>query len=304
MIRAVMRFSVQRYPPLFYLAVITLWCVSLDGMFQVLDGQGLVPSWDLLHVALSIFGVGYFMRIVDELRDYDYDRIHNPDRGLAKGDVSFQDLYVALSVCAVILLGTNLAVSWVRALVLLGIMAHALLLWWLEKHSTAYQRSMFLMIGIAIQLHVGHGLYVWVANAERTGRPLNPLGLFAVLGLVFLYLHWEVMRKTAWPGTTKPGVKLYSDEVGSVASSLISFAMVTGAAGLYLGLTRPWQAETLSQATAWLFLLPVVLGVLNLVLFFKTRSPRSRSGRLAAMSYFSFLLAMLVRSGATNWLGR
>ncbi|WP_186001853.1 hypothetical protein [Corallococcus sp. Z5C101001] len=28
----------ERYPPLFYLAVITLWCVSLDGVFQALDG--------------------------------------------------------------------------------------------------------------------------------------------------------------------------------------------------------------------------------------------------------------------------
>ncbi|NBD11333.1 hypothetical protein [Corallococcus silvisoli] len=37
-IRATLRFSVQRYPPLFYLAVITLWCVSLDGVFQALDG--------------------------------------------------------------------------------------------------------------------------------------------------------------------------------------------------------------------------------------------------------------------------
>ncbi|WP_199735424.1 hypothetical protein [Corallococcus sp. AB045] len=45
--------------------------MSLDGVFGVLDGGGgLKFSPDLLHVALSIFGVGYFMRIVDELRDY------------------------------------------------------------------------------------------------------------------------------------------------------------------------------------------------------------------------------------------
>lgn len=293
--RATLRFSVQRYPPLFYLAVITLWCVSLDGVFQVLDGgRGWSLSADLLHVALSIFGVGYFMRIVDELRDYDYDRLHNPDRGLARGDVSFGDLYVALGGCAVLLLGTNLAVSWARALILLCIMAHALVLWWLEKHSAAYQRSMFLMIAIAIQLHVGHGLYVWVAHAERTDHPLNPWGLLAVLGLVFLYLHWEVMRKTAWPGTTRPGEKLYSDEVGSVASSLIAFAMVVGAAGLFLGLARPWSADPPTRGTGWLFLLPAAMGALNLMRFFKTRSPRARSGRLAARSYFAFLFIMVV----------
>ncbi|WP_233609907.1 hypothetical protein [Corallococcus sp. AB049A] len=284
--RATLRFSVQRYPPLFYLLVITLWCVSLDGMFGVLDGgRGLAFSPDLLHVALSIFGVGYFMRIVDELRDYEYDLVYNPDRGLAKGDVSFGDLYVALGLNAAVLLGTNLAVSWIRAAILLGIMVHALVLWWLEKNWAPYQRSMFLMIGIAIQLHVGHGLYVWVAHAECTGTPLNPQGPLAILAMVFLYLHWEVMRKTAWPGTTKPGEKLYSDEVGSTASAVIAFTVMAGAVGLYLWLTK-----------SWLFLLPLGMAVINLTLFFKNRRPRALSGRLAARSYFAFLFVMLLCS--------
>ncbi|MBZ4370052.1 hypothetical protein [Corallococcus sp. AS-1-6] len=139
------------------------------------------------------------------------------------------------------------------------------------------------MIGIAIELHVGHGLCVWVAYAERTGRPLNPNGLLAILGMVFLYLHWEVMRKTAWPGTTKPGEKLYSDEVGSMASAVIAFAMIAGASGLYLWLTR-----------GWLFLLPLGMAVINLTLFFKNRRPRALSGRLAARSYFAFLFVMLM----------
>lgn len=291
--RATLRFSVQRYPPLFYLLVISLWCVCLDGMFGVLDGgRGLAFSLDLLHVALSIFGVGYFMRIVDELRDYEYDLIHNPDRGLAKGDVTFGDLYVALGLNAAVLLGTNLAVSWVRAVILLGIMVHAMVLWWLEKHWAPYQRSMFLMIGIAIQLHVGHGLYVWVAHAERTGRPLNPHGLLAILGMVFLYLHWEVMRKTAWPGTTKPGEKLYSDEVGPTASAVIAFTVMAGASGLFLFLTKPWQSHT----TGWLFLLPLGMAAINLTLFFKNRRPRGQSGVLAAQSYFAFLFAILVQA--------
>ncbi|WP_233591987.1 hypothetical protein [Corallococcus sp. AB011P] len=54
------------------------------------------------------------------------------------------------------------------------------------------------------------------------------------------------MRKTAWPGTTKPGEKLYSDEVGSTVSAVIAVTMMAGAVGLYLWLT-----------TDWLFLLPL-----------------------------------------------
>ncbi|RKH64644.1 hypothetical protein [Corallococcus aberystwythensis] len=284
--RATLRFSVQRYPPLFYLLAISLWCVCLDGML----GGGLTFSPDLLHVALSIFGVGYFMRVADELRDYEYDLVHNPDRGLAKGEVSFGDLYVALGICAVVLLGTNLAVSWARAAILAGIMAHALFLWWLEKHWGAYQNSMFLMIGVAIHLHVGHGLYLWVAHAERIGQPLNPQGLLAVVGVVCLYLHWEVMRKTAWAGSTKPGEKLYSDEVGSTGSALIAFALNATAVGLFLWLTKPWH----SHVTGWLFLLPLGMAIVNLTLFFKDRRPRALSGRLAGRTYFAFLFVMLV----------
>ncbi|MDC0712507.1 hypothetical protein POL68_28855 [Stigmatella sp. ncwal1] len=292
--RAVLRFSLDRYPPLFYGVGFVLWALGLDSVFLRLEGQDLTLSWNLLSVALSVAGVGYFMRIVDELRDYGYDRIHNPDRGLVRGDVSFGDLYGALTVCAVLLVGVNLPVSWPRALILLGIMGYSLLLWWLEQNSAVYQRSMFLSLGVAIQLHVGQGLYVWVSHAERTGRPLEGRGVLVVLGLVGIYLHWEVMRKTAWPGSTKPGEKLYSDEVGPVASGLIGFAWVAGAVGTLLGLTKPWRAETLSQGIAWLFLLPVVLGALNVGMFFKTRSPRSRSGRLAGISYLMFLLTVLL----------
>ncbi|ADO68486.1 uncharacterized protein STAUR_0682 [Stigmatella aurantiaca DW4/3-1] len=292
--KAVLRFSLQRYPPLVYGVGFTLWALGLDGLFQRLDGQAFTLSWDLLRVAGSVAGVGYFMRIVDELRDYGYDQVHNPDRGLVRGDVSFGDLYGALTVCAVVLIAVNLPVSWPRALILLGIMGYSLFLWWLEQNSAVYQRSMFLSIGVAIQLHVGQGLYVWVSHAERTERPLDGRGMLAVLGLVCIYLHWEVMRKTAWPGSTKPGEKLYSDEGGPVASCLIGFIWAAGAVGLLLGLTRPWSAETLAQGTAWLFLLPGVLGVLNGVLFFKNRSPRSRSGRLAAISYLTFLFTVLL----------
>ncbi|ATB33317.1 hypothetical protein [Melittangium boletus] len=292
--KAVLRFSLQRFPPLFYGVGFMLWTLGLDGLFQRLDGQGFTLSWDLLRVAVSVAGAGYFMRIVDELRDYEYDRVYNPSRGLVRGDVSFEDLYGVLTVCAVLLVALNLPVSWPRALILLGIMGYSLLLWWLELNNAAYQRSMFLSIGVGIQLHVGQALYVWVAHAERTGRPLDTRGLPAMLGLICIYLHWEVMRKTAWPGSTKPGEKLYSDEVGSVASCLIAFALAAGAAGLWLGLTKPWSAETLSQGAAWLFLLPLAVAVLNVALFFGTRSPRERSGRIAALSYLSFIFTVLL----------
>ena len=206
-VRSLIRFVWYRYPPLLYVVWVSLWTCALDGLLGRLEGTRLVDTLDasIVLTGLSLFLVSFFMRVVDEIRDYEYDRVHNPGRELAAGVVSFSDLYRLLWITAVIILALNATMP-IGAGLLSAIMAYALFLWWLEVRSRFYRERMFFAIGVAIQLHVMQAIYIWVVrpHSTATAPTMNLVG--AIASFVFAYLHWEVARKTRWPtmGGEKP----------------------------------------------------------------------------------------------------
>ena len=285
-VRNLIRFVWHRYPPLPYVVWVSIWTSALDGLLG--RPARLVDRLDVSMVltGLSLFLVSFFMRVVDEIRDYEYDRVHNPERELASGVVSFSDLYRLLVITAVIVLALNTARS-VGAGLLAGIMAYALFLWWLEVRWHFYRERMFFAIGVAIQLHVMQAIYVWVVRPGPTATAPAMSVVVAIAAFVLAYLHWEVARKTRWPTVGAPGAKLYSTEVGAVASSSISLGLMTAAVTLLLFLLRPWQQCGVS--VDWLVLAPWACSLLNTLGFLLRTPGEHRLGPGAAIAYFSFL---------------
>ena len=285
-VRSLIRFVRHRYPPHLYVVWVSLWMCALDGL---LGRPGrLIDRLDVSFVltGLSLFLVSFFMRVVDEIRDYEYDRVHNPERELPAGVVSFSDLYRLLAITAVVILALNVGRP-IGAGLLGAIMAYSLFLWWLEVRWRFYRERMFFAIGVAIQLHVMQAIYVWVVRPDSTATAPAMSGVVAIAAFVLAYLHWEVARKTRWPAVGAPGAKLYSTEVGAVASSLISFGLMTIAVTLLLFMLRPWQQ--CGSSVDWLVLAPWACSLLN-TLGFLLRTPGGhRLGPGAAIAYFSFL---------------
>jgi len=292
-VRGLIGFVWHRYPPLLYVVWVSLWTCALDGLLGRLEGRSLLDTLDGSSVwtGLSVFLVTFFMRVVDEIRDYEYDREHNPERELAAGVVSFSDLYRLLLITALLILALNAATP-IGGGLLGAIMAYALFLWWLEAHSRFYRERMFFAIGVAIQLHVMQALYVWVVRPASAAKA-HTLGVVAVIAaFVCAYLHWEVARKTRWPTMSTPGAKLYSTEVGAVASISISFGLMSVAVTLLLFLLRPWQEDAAS--VDWMVLAPWACSLLNTVWFLLRTPGKHHPGPGAAIAYFSFLgLAVL-----------
>ena len=166
-VRSLIRFVWRRYPPLPYVVWVSLWTCALDGLLG--RPERLVDRLDVSVVltGLSLFLVSFFMRVVDEIRDYEYDRVHHPERELAAGVVSFSDLYLLLAITAVIILALNTGRP-VGAGLLGAIMAYSLFLWWLEVRWRFYRDRMFFAIGVAIQLHVMQAIYVWIVRPDST----------------------------------------------------------------------------------------------------------------------------------------
>ncbi|MDE2927852.1 MAG: hypothetical protein OXT71_15765 [Acidobacteriota bacterium] len=285
-VRNLIRFVWRRYPPLPYVAWVSLWTCALEGLLE--RPERLVDRLDVPVVltGLSLFLVSFFMRVVDEIRDYEYDRVHHPERELAAGVVSFSDLYLLLAITAVILLALN-AGRPVGAGVLGAIMAYSLFLWWLEVRWRFYRERMFFAIGVAIQLHVLQAIYVWVVRPDSTADAPAMSVVFAIASFVLAYLHWEVARKTRWPTAGTPAAKLYSTEVGAVASSAISLGLMTAAVTFLSFILQPWQQ--CGASVGWLVLAPWVCSLLNTLGFLLRTPGEHRLGPGAAIAYFSFL---------------
>ena len=293
-VRGLIGFVRHRYPPLLYVVWVSLWTCALEGLRGRLEGTRLVDNLDgsIVWTGLSVFLVTFFMRVVDEIRDYEYDRVHNPERELAAGVVSFSDLYRLLMITPLLILALNAGTP-IGGGLLGAIMAYALFLWWLEARSRSYREQMFFAIGVAIQLHVMQALYVWVVRPASTAKA-PALGVAAVIAaFVCAYLHWEVARKTRWPTMSTPGAKLYSTEVGAATSISISFGLMSVAVTLLLFLLQPWQEG--GASADWLVLVPWACSLLNTVGFLLRTPGEHGPGPGAAIAYFSFLgLVVLV----------
>ena len=232
--------------------------------------------------SLSLYSCGW----VDEIRDYEYDREHNPERELAAGVVSFSDLYRLLLITALIVLALNSTKP---------IAADCYARSWLMLSSCGGWKSVrvfianecFFAIGVAVQLHVMQAIYVWVVRPVSTATAPT-MGMVAVIAaFVFAYLHWEVARKTRWPRWSHQGQSSIQRQVGAVASVSISFGLMTVAVTLLLFLLRPWQQGIAS--IDWLILAPWSCSLLNTLGFLLRTPGEHRLGPGAAIAYFSFL---------------
>ncbi|WP_394847092.1 hypothetical protein LZC95_06440 [Pendulispora brunnea] len=229
------------------------------------------------------------MRVADELRDYEYDKAYKPNRPLVRGDVTFPELYWTLGVTAVVLLGFNATLSIARTAALAFIVVHSLVLWVLEKKWGRYRDGMFFALPVWVLIFCAQAVYVCVAHAERCGSAVSMRGALAGAATIFMYLHWEVARKTAWPQSSKPGEKLYSSEVGTAPAMLIAVGFAVLASALMIGLVSPWSEGNRDSMVVWLLAIPPALALFNAVRFLRGRGIAAGPGPLATATYFSFI---------------
>lgn len=68
--------------------------------------------------ALALIAAGAFLRMVDDQKDLDYDRLHNPTRPLVQGRITHAELRMAMAWTAAVALVVAAAVSLPAAAVL------------------------------------------------------------------------------------------------------------------------------------------------------------------------------------------
>lgn len=260
-------------------------------------GEPLEISWRFPAGCIVLLFMFFHMRIIDEHKDFERDRVVHPDRVLSRGLITLKQLRsVGLFVVAVELVFSYLfgAPAFFMCVILL---AFSWLIYkefyvgeMLEEHLLA-NAFLHLMIMPAYSLYV----FTVVADTFPWDAPLAVL-LYAWVSYG-VGLAYELARKTRAPADERPGLLTYSNVMGpyppawGALIALLFSGVVSALVGLLLDFAWWYHAIVMS------LLLMVAFGVIH----FRVRTTTVTAANLqiyAGMFIFAFdilLAAELIR---------
>ena len=235
----------ERFPPV-NMALFGVLHLAVYSATEVERSFGAL-FWLGILATISFF---FRLRVMDEIKDYDVDAAHHPQRVLQSGGVTLGFL---MGLSAVLTL-SELWWSYLhgsQTLLLWGVaFGYALLMRyeffvgkWLRQRLVLYAFSHMLIMPLVI---------AWLWFAWRDAATLV-LGLLMLLGLLAGFV-FELARKTHAPPAERPGIDTYSSLLG--VPQAVSFILVTlwlsvlVQALLFWQLALPWWTYVLALACA------------------------------------------------------
>ena len=291
------------FPPAVYLPYALAWALGGTAMFALgqrtrtpgrpaTGANAWRPGWATLATLASFTVLLLLVRAVDDLRDLDYDRQHNPRRPLASGTVTVRDLSLLIGVgtVAVLLLnaprGLALTAAAASLLYLAVLLAADRLAHWPPGDALIISA----LISLPVQLLLGGYLYATLLH--DTHRPAAPTALLPLVAMLAVFTHLELARKTT--RTPKPGERTYVTVFGVEPTARAALTAATLATLLAVLLTRPW---TPGAEAGWLVLLPAALPVRGALRFWRggaERWPAADSGFYVLAAFTAYFIVDLV----------
>jgi hypothetical protein len=293
------QFVREVYAPGLHAAYAAAWFLALEGTLVSVEGRGVPWRFDasVLVGVVTLFLVLFFLRVVDEWKDLDYDRVHNPARPLVRGAVTKNDLFAYLGGTALLVLALNAASSWKLAFIAGLDMAWGLFLVRLERVSARVRDGMFANLLVTYPVNVALSVYTYAFFLERYGAAPSVRGVLILLGFALAFLNYEVSRKTAWPHVAGPDERLYSHVLGGERAIALAFACALGASALLF-------TATFGHGAAWLAFgvlgAPLVPATVALVRFLGERTRRLKLAPLGIQFLLLFYAGLCVRAFVAN----
>lgn len=268
----IVRFTRVMYKP-HYLLYGILWTLALEGTAALLTrpGSGWHPTGATVARIAIVALVLLYLRMVDEQKDLEYDRVHNPDRPLVTGAVSAADLRGAMAVIAVVAIGGSLALSVRSAIAIAAVLAYGLILWGLEQLSETVRTDILLNLVVTYPVQLLVTAYV-VLSAVDTGEAAASWRV-AVVAIVFAgaFLQFEFARKT-WR-VARPGEMYYSNALGARGSAAASVLLAVAAVVTEIVVARPWDRSGAAAVIGWIPLALCVIPAIGAVRFERSEDP-------------------------------
>nr|WP_232541728.1 hypothetical protein [Nocardia bovistercoris] len=235
-----------------YLLYGILWVLALEATAALVTAPDTAwrPSGATAMRIAVVAIVLLYLRMVDEQKDLDYDRVHNPDRPLVTGAVSATELRAAMAVIAVVSVAASSTLSAVSAVAIAAVLGYGLLLWALERVSAPVRTDILLNLAVTYPVQLLVTAYI-VLSAIDTGEvAARPVA--AVVALIFAgsFLQFEFARKTS--REDRPGEMYYSNRLGANGSTAAALVCAAVAVITDSALIRPWQEPAPRNLIAWL----------------------------------------------------
>ncbi|WP_394848776.1 UbiA family prenyltransferase [Pendulispora brunnea] len=297
MIARIGRYVAGSYPPIMSVLFAMAWTYGVSGLFAVVDHQGPShwrPNMGTALSAITLMLDLLLMRVIDDIRDLEYDRVHDPKRPLVRGVVRISDLAVLYAVLSAIIVVLN----WKHAGlgIIAGQLVYALIVLFVYQRfrwPNGDNLLLTLLVSCPAQLLV-HG-YLYAGYLQAAGHSADAYGFLAIAIVFIATIHLEAAKKIV--RIPRPGERTYVNIFG--LDGTVRIAMLcpfVSVALLLVGAASPW-----SVARLLLVLAPLAL---PLVAFREFRRPNERwPAKYAALYVLSAFGAFACTGAFAGGLG-
>ncbi|MFR9797994.1 hypothetical protein ACL02U_19135 [Streptomyces sp. MS06] len=231
------RFVLRMFAPHIHVTYALLWVLALESSAVDLSGTAWRPTAATWVRVASVALVLLFLRMLDEQKDLDHDRVHHPDRPLVTGAITVTELRAAMAVLAAVVAALNAACSAAAVLLVLTALGYALLLAAAERAFPAVHERQLLGLAMACPVQLLLGAYVYGSSVAAGTVTADWRGAVLLVLCACVLLHYEFARKTVWEAA--PGARVYSAALGPRRSALVAAGFAVGAVGCQLVLFAP-----------------------------------------------------------------
>ncbi|QIS10230.1 UbiA family prenyltransferase [Nocardia arthritidis] len=251
----VARFTAVMYKP-HYLVYGILWVLAVEGTAAVAAQpySAWRPGGATVVRIVVVAVVLLYLRMVDEQKDLEYDRVHNPDRPLVTGAVSANELRAAMAVLGAVTIALSLTQSFWSAVMLTATLLYGLALWALEARSVAVRGNALLNLAVTYPIQLLLAAYVLTAAAATGQVHFHWRAALVVLIFTGAFLHFEFARKTAQP--PEQDEHSYSAVLGPTVSAVVTLLLAAGAVVTDLLLLGPGGQAVFTLIPLVLLLIP------------------------------------------------
>ena len=277
----------RAYRPAVHVPYMVLWAVGLTTLFAVTDGRvgELRFGWGLVVTAVTLAVDMLLLRAMDDVRDHEYDSVHNPDRPLPSGAVRVRDLYLLVGVGIAALLALNAARGGLVVGALALHLAFTVLIVGVE-HRTGWPPGDRLFANLLVNLPVQPllSLYVYAAFAHDHGVGFSTAAIAPIVAVSLAGLCIEFGRKATH--RVAPGERTYVSVLGARGTTTLALCCAVAAAAVAAG-------ALLGRGPAWLVAVPLLFPLWAAWRFLEGR-PRWPALAMLAYPMAAFLSFALV----------
>lgn len=258
MLKKYLKYSAERFP----LPGVFLYAGSLYWMsYSFASSFNKAGAWsvsDFIMGFVVFFLVFLHLRIFDEHKDFQKDRIAYPERMLSRGEITLQDLrkilypVLVLECILSIVLGIRVFAAWIMILIWTLLMLKEFFApEFLNKRIGLYLISHQLLVPIMIA-------FPFMQRLNLLQAPKEALVVFTIfsLGTMCLTMTYEIARKTWSPDREKENADSYTKEWGIGRTYFASFIVAAIACAVFNSLL--YKLGTLT---------PVLVNVALFILF-------------------------------------